>query len=140
MLRITETTFDRLSGWRPQPMDMPLVRVLSCPCCLHVIDDVAGIYCGQVVVLSECQACGWLGYGIRPRQEWFDSFYATDWDAAGQGASVDLSKCGRHPIAEFIPQIAKAGAFVCDVGCGFGIALWQLQQMGYRVQGIEKCK
>jgi SAM-dependent methyltransferase len=140
MLRIAETQFDRLSGWRPQVMDMPLERVKVCPCCLGAIEDVAGIYCGQIVVLSECRSCGWLGYGIRPRQEWFDSFYASDWDEAGQGATdVDLSKCGRHPIAEFIPQIVKAPATVCDVGCGFGIAAWQLKQMGYDVVGIEKC-
>lgn len=138
MLRILDTQFDRLSGWRPQPMDMPLERVPSCPCCLGEIDDVAGIYSGQIVVLSECYACGWLGYGIRPRQEWFDSFYATDWDEAGQGASVDLHNCALHPIAQFIPQIVKAPATVCDVGCGFGVAAFQLQGLGYQTYGVEK--
>ena len=136
MLRITAN--HELSGWRPQPMDMPLEALPGCPCCTGAIEPVAGIYCGQIVVVSQCPNCGWLGYGIRPRAEWFESFYASDWDEAGQAAQVDLSKFSAHPIAEFIAQIAKPPATVCDVGCGFGVAVYQLKQLGYETLGVEK--
>lgn len=137
MLRITDT--HELSGWRPVAMDMPLEHVAHCPCCGVQPEPIAGIYCGQVVVVSQCQSCGWLGYATRPRQEWFDQFYASDWDGEGQMAQVDLSRCATHPIATIVPQLAKPGASVCDVGCGFGVALYQLRKLGYKVSGVEKC-
>lgn len=139
MLRITDT--HELSGWRPQPMDMPLEIVSRCPCCdSHRLPVVACVHCQQAVLVGECEECGWLGYLTRPRAEWFDSFYASDWDAAGQQASVDLSQCAVHPITQFVPRIITRVSSICDVGCGFGIAAYQLQQMGHDVYGIEKCE
>ena len=140
MLRITDTQFDKLSGWRPQPMTMPLETVPHCPCCLGAIDPVAGIYTTlALVTLAECRSCGWLGYETRPSAEWFESFYASDWDEAGQQSNgVDLSQHALHPIAQFVPHLVKPPAEVCDIGCGFGTAVWQLRQRGYRAYGVEK--
>jgi SAM-dependent methyltransferase len=140
MLRITDTQFDKLSGWRPQPMTMPLEAIPHCPCCLGAIEPVAGLYTPlALVVVCECRSCGWLGYGNRPSAQWFESFYASDWDEAGQATDVDLSRHALHPLAAFVSHLVKPPASVCDLGCGFGTAIYQLHRAGYTVRGVEKC-
>lgn len=135
-----------LSGLRPQALDMELVHQETCPCCTNRLAPVAGVYAQQLLEVGACERCGYVGYISRPTLGWFERFYSDDWDSNGRDetrdAKVEIIECldalNDHPITQFVKKNVGKNETVCDVGCGFGLAVHQMTKLGYKATGIEK--
>jgi SAM-dependent methyltransferase len=141
MLRIEKEK--DLCGLRPQPLDMELARQEVCPCCESTLHAVAAIYAGQTCLIGACHACGYAGYMTRPTAEWFDRFYYDEWDQGGREelaeALPNWKNLEPHPIAKIATMHLPKTARICDIGCGYGLALHQLREAGFEhLAGIEK--
>lgn len=147
MFRILKSI--ELQGWREQVMDMSLVGWLKCPCDGTHLRTVAAVTGddGIVVRIGCCHACGYFGYQDRPTAEWFESFYAQDWD---QNKDVDglIAKLRSGEISEkthHMTDVVKripfdASAKVFEMGTGYGWSLKCMQDLGYKnLSGIESC-
>lgn len=153
MFRILEPI--ELQGWREQPIDMPLVERQYCPCDGMQLRTVAAVT-GDVgpwpasVRVGCCPACGYTGYIDRPSAEWFQEFYASEWDPQQLKAvenTIANARAGeisgeKHPIvqlAERIPVNPEARVF--EMGTGYGWALKCMKQLGYKhLSGVESCQ
>lgn len=143
-MTLTITADYHLAGWHRAPPIRELEHVADCPACRAEITDTGAIYTADpdiTLYLATCQLCGWLGYRTRPPADWFNSYYAHDWDAAGAAAAkaeaLKYHTLPLHPIAAAITRHLPAGATILDYGCGFGAAIHQLSRARYRAHGVE---
>ena len=143
---------NKLNGWSVIEMTMPLIQSPLCPACevpLLVIAFLKGI---QQIRIGVCDTCGYMGYVDRPTKEWFDAFYEEKWDGEGQASAETLLNEFRHTQWKFRPKgttfamlasiqgaVQDKSKPVLDIGCGFGSAMREAQELGYmNPVGIEK--
>ena len=163
MFRILESI--ELQGWREQAIDMPLERWRYCPCDGTELRTVAAVMGGERREVSYndfewdeewrgirvgcCPACGYMGYIDRPSAEWFQQFYASEWDQYPaeavqntiNGIRAEGLKADTHPIAGLAGKIPfSPDARVFEMGTGYGWALACMKQYGYKnLSGVESC-
>lgn len=134
-----------LSGWIPQPIDMPRHQHQACPACSAAIQPLTSINTHRgTMTVAECCSCGWLGYADPPSAAWWAEFYSRQWDQHGKTAQFDPLRMHVHPTVGWLmrefpdPQRQPR---VLDFGCGFGVALSQLRREGYQnLYGVETCQ
>ena len=137
-------------GWRPIPMDMPLVRQEDCPCCEASLEPVVTMSgtVGPSIEVGACPRCGYVGYIDRPTEQWFADFYTSDWDAKGKPVFADIQPGQKieGPMHPAVGMVARAnvpkGATILEVGAGFGWAAACVQRhLGYEhVTAVEPCQ
>src|SRR3990167_10063030 len=150
MIRILETI--ELQGWREQPIDMPASLQDFCPCDGTSLRMVAAVSSSESRWASRvgcCPRCGYVGYIDRPTAEWFQQFYASQWDqqsALNLDATIEHLRSKPpeftpHPISTLAEQVPfNPDARIIDAGCGYGWPLECLRRKGYKhLSGVESC-
>lgn len=141
--------YGELSGWRPIPMDMPLVQQTHCPCDGVELQTACNLIGDDVTVrVGMCPQCGYLGYIDRPTREWFEQFYNSDWDGQGQNdteatAEVIRRDYRKHDtLTELVKQSGVGkDEWILEIGAGYGCVMQQLKEAGYaNVFGVEPSK
>jgi SAM-dependent methyltransferase len=90
-------------------------------------------------VLSLCSHCSYGFLRRRPKESWYDTFYADEWDEHGRKYIAD-STPHIHPISkvyDFCAQILPSGLRVLDIGAGFGGVILAFREHGFEVCAIE---
>ena len=142
-------------GWRPIPMDMPLVRQSHCPCCEASLEPVVTMSgtVGPSIEVGACPRCGYVGYIDRPTEQWFNDFYASDWDAKGKALAaiadaavqsrIEVKEKALHPATGMIQRAnVPKDSTILEVGAGFGWAARCVQRaLEYpNVVAVEPCE
>ena len=91
--------------------------------------------------LVRCSSCGLASIDPLPSEEELSSYYPPSYYAH---SSFDVPSRSRQLLNKLLlsdittkdPQFPKPGRML-DVGCGTGIFLYQMQQKGWKVQGVE---
>lgn len=145
------TSFGELSGWRAIEMDMPHAVQNYCPCCESQLMPTCKLYQMDNYAywsVVSCWQCGYVGYGIRPTRQWFQSFYASEWDHKARDNQEAVRNLVRAEAGKIQPGVAIAFAckpdkdsHILEFGCGYGVTLAQLRHGGYaNVFGVEPCE
>lgn len=155
-MRILE--MPQLAGWRPLEMNMDVEVQPFCPACLQPTEErgkfkrvpLLNIAIIGSIRVGVCDSCGYMGYIDRPKKEWFDAFYQTEWDQQGQKESEEMkiyfkSKPNEVRMSGLIQMLNrikdKKDLPILDIGCGFGSDLRAAQFFGYKdIVGIESSK
>lgn len=136
-----------LQGWRVVTLgDVPMASAPRCPaddtplaplCVLTSRSDRA------VVRIGCCRQCGHVTYMDRPTQEWTYRYYFETWDSAAERGTTEsraaiIDKLQRTGGGAEQPAVRLARslpidrhAAVCEIGCGFGGALYRLAADGF---------
>lgn len=148
--------FRRLDNWKLLEIDraVPMAIRARCPSdcgILRVVVTLVGNGGREQVRIGCCEECGYVGYIDCPTKEWIDSFYARVWD---QGVARDIyaevvkwrkkfeeereRRSTTQKAIEKILPLVDTSMPVCDVGCGYGVALKKLEGLGFsHLVGME---
>lgn len=113
----------------------------DCPACgsaahLRDVGIVEGRERGPITAV--CLECHLVFLRRRPLPEWFDRYYAEEWDAAGQDKWRSRRPRARHTVVDFCSPHLADGASVLDMGAGYGQDLLGFAERGYRARGLER--
>jgi hypothetical protein len=137
-----------LSGLRESFVDTEFWEELdSCPICkrsehLRDVGSVQGEVLGTAA--NVCLDCEYGFLRRRPRRQWYDRFYASEWDQDGKtwvktGQVNDYHKVDPGPFI-FCSSHLPPQTNVLDVGAGFGRVLLPFRSHGHKVHAIERSK
>jgi 2-polyprenyl-3-methyl-5-hydroxy-6-metoxy-1,4-benzoquinol methylase len=87
--------------------------------------------------VSACARCEHVQLRRRPTQDWFDEYYASQWDARGRDSEQTRTPVS-DKVASFCAPHLPEGARVLDVGAGFGSQLLGFRGLGFEVYGLER--
>ena len=148
--------FRKLDNWKLLEIDRatPMGVRETCPSDQRPLATVATIVGNQgreKLRIGCCEQCGYVGYIDCPTKEWIDAFYARVWDRGAQ-RNIDAETARwqkkledekerrsttQKAIERIIGSLDKSMP-VCDVGCGYGVALKKLTLLGFtNVIGME---
>lgn len=142
-----------LAGWKVLRIgsELPLCVMDSCPADGSQLALVCTLADGvSTLRVGACPACGHVMFIDRPSREWLAGFYRDTWDSADRNAArVEIErrrqKLAAHHLGVERPAVALARALdvdrtrpICEIGCGYGTSLKQLQLSGFsNVIGID---
>lgn len=146
-----------LQDWKVMEVGagVPLETWAFCPggCgALKTISTIIGNGGREKIRVGCCGACGYVGYIDRPTEAWMNKFYSDVWDnstAQNIGPAVEKFKeramrnnFGRKTeiplLVEKIKKYIDKERYICEIGCGFGHNLRQLELKGFKkIIGLE---
>lgn len=141
--------FRKLDNWKLLEINKEVLLVSNTYCpvdnaVLNTICTLVGNEGTQRLRIGCCTACGYVGYIDRPTREWVDKFYADTWDKAeARNIDTEVTKWrakaekekGRRPTTikavEKLMGVLDKNRPVCDIGCGYGVMLKKLRDLGF---------
>ena len=146
-----------LQDWKVMEVgaDVPLEKWINCPggCGeLRTISTIVGNGGKQKIRVGCCGKCGYVGYIDRPTEAWINKFYSDVWDnSTAQNIDSAVLKFkeraarnnfGRKTeiplLVEKIKNNIDKDRYICEIGCGFGHNLRQLELKGFtKIVGLE---
>lgn len=99
----------------------------------------------HLTTLRECPCCHLLYVHPRPRPDYLERYYSTQYKVAGSEweeiRKLDLSRLpetiyGRTREISFVTEVKKGGTLL-DLGCSWGFLMLQAREMGFTVKGVE---
>lgn len=134
-----------LRGWAPLPItdSASFIERSECLACGAPLAELAAITGedGGRIRVGCCDACGYVGYLNVPSPAWLDDFYTKTW--GGEKESTMTAPPTRTPKMSSAMKAVMSlslppSASFCEIGCGYGGALKQLQDAGYtKIVGME---
>ncbi len=128
------------------------IEDLHCPCDKTMLKTIATFFGNggtNKIKVGVCTACGYIGYIDKPTKEWIKNFYLNTWEDTESPKVKKLVKKikqGRDKKQREILEILKSmnvdtSRPICEIGCGYGSALNQIQQLGFKnIIGIENSR
>jgi 2-polyprenyl-3-methyl-5-hydroxy-6-metoxy-1,4-benzoquinol methylase len=151
---LVETPLD-LAGWKVLDVtpDLPCDAASLCPADHVPLRTVCTLLAPNRttrVRVGTCPDCGHTAYIDRPAVGWLHEFYRRTWDTATGAAQEESIERRARKLAALRAgverdAIALAKALpldrsrpVCEIGCGYGSSLKQLEQAGFsNLAGVE---
>lgn len=142
--------FRKLHNWKLMEVDekIPFSRQERCPSdgeTLKAIVTLVGNGGRKMIRLGCCDHCGYVGYIDRPTKEWIDNFYYETWNTTAE--LLDEKKMRKaHErylsggdravnavrMVEVIPYLLQKERPICEIGCGYGITLKRMLDLGFQ--------